>query len=262
MKDKKLTHSLLLIRIPLILAGALLIADTLFVFCISNLNLGVIIPAILGLPLLLLGLFLPGLTQASHYSLFRVLKIVLIAGYALVIAAFGVTSIIISHNAKQTVPRDLDVIIVLGASLHGETPTRILTERLLTATQYLRENPRTVAIVSGGQGSGEGVTEADAMARYLAAHGIPAARCIKEERSGSTRENFLYSYAIVQERFGEDAAIGYVTTGFHIYRAGLVAKKQGIAAYGIAARDNRYVLFNNYLRESVALWLYAGMGAI
>ena len=47
------------LRIICIVLGAFLVLDTLLVSMLSNFNLGVILPAILGLPLLLLGVFKP-----------------------------------------------------------------------------------------------------------------------------------------------------------------------------------------------------------
>ncbi|MBR3129070.1 MAG: hypothetical protein IKF65_00940, partial [Clostridia bacterium] len=46
------------IRIICILLGAFLVLDTIIVSFLSNYNLGVILPAVIGLPLLLLGVFM------------------------------------------------------------------------------------------------------------------------------------------------------------------------------------------------------------
>ena len=45
------------LRVLCLIVGGFLVLDTLIVCCLSNYNLGVILPAVLGLPLLLLGLF-------------------------------------------------------------------------------------------------------------------------------------------------------------------------------------------------------------
>ena len=72
----------------------------------------------------------------------------------------------------------------------------------------------------------------------------------------STYENFLYSKAIVEERFGAHAKLAFVTTGFHVYRAGRVAAECGLPADGVAAQDIWYSAPNNYLRESIAVAVY------
>ena len=49
----------------------------------------------------------------------------------------------------------------------------MLSNRLDTAYDYAAAHPDTVLVVSGGQGDGESVTEASAMAGYLIRRGIP-----------------------------------------------------------------------------------------
>ena len=62
---------------------------------------------------------------------------------------------------------DLDYIIVLGAHVNGTKLTLALLERVRRALLYLEENPGTKAVLSGGRGDGEQISEAEAMYRYL-----------------------------------------------------------------------------------------------
>lgn len=57
--------------------------------------------------------------------------------------------------------RGLDYIIVLGAQVRKDGPSPVLKYRLDKAVEYLNENPDTVCIVSGGQGSNEPWSEAE-----------------------------------------------------------------------------------------------------
>ena len=93
------------------------------------------------------------------------------------------------------VPENLDYLIVLGAHVDGTRLTLALLERTRRALQYLKENPRTIAVLSGGRGSGEQISEAQAMFHYLTAHGIPKERLILEDRSVNTKENLAFSLA-------------------------------------------------------------------
>ena len=68
-----------------------------------------------------------------------------------------------------------------------------LARRLDAALAYLEENPKAYVVVSGGQGAGEDISEAEAMRRYLAARGIEESRILMEDKSMSTLENFLFS---------------------------------------------------------------------
>ena len=62
---------------------------------------------------------------------------------------------------------ELDWIIVLGAQVRGRYITNSLRRRLDCALAYAQRFPRVKVIVSGGQGPGEAVSEAQAMAEYL-----------------------------------------------------------------------------------------------
>lgn len=250
------------IRLLMIVLGALGVADTIVISRLSNLNLGVVLPAILGAPLLLIGLFLPKWLPHMRRGFGKVVKWGLIIGYGGAAVLFGITMFIIGNAASHAAEPGADALIVLGAGLRGDRPTLVLSKRLDAAYDYLTENPNTVAILSGGQGEGETVTEAYAMAQYLRRAGIAEDRLILEEQATSTEENFRFSDRIIKEKWGENARISFVTTDFHVYRAGLVAKAQGIDAKGIAAEDVWYIAPNNYLRESVAVWLYALVGRV
>lgn len=245
-------------RLILIIAGSILIGDTLLISMVSNFNLGVILPGIIGAPLLIAGLFLGFFKRFGFYP---ILKWAFISGYVLFIIALIITCGIIKSAANRTAPKDLDALIVLGAGLRGETPTRVLSSRLDEAIKYVNDNPKTLLVLSGGQGDGEIIPEAVAMARYVKQRGIDESRIIVEDKSRNTRENFAYSKTLIDKEFElGDVSIGFVTTGFHIYRATLVAKAQGINGYGIPSNDLWYIMPNNYLRECVAIWAYAVLG--
>ena len=87
-------------------------------------------------------------------------------------------------------------------------------------------------------------------------------RIFAEEKAKNTKENFENSKAIIDQRLGSDARIAFVTTNFHVYRAGQVAKAQGIDAVGIPADDVWYLRLNNFLRECVGICVYALRGDI
>ena len=157
---------------------------------------------------------------------------------------------------------DYDALIVLGAAVHGDRVTWVLSNRLDTAYDYAAAHPNTTLVVSGGQGDGESVTEASAMAGYLVRRGIDQSRILQEDKATSTAENFAFSKAIIDEQLGKDATIGFVTTRFHVYRAGRVALKGGIPARGLGAPDVWYLAINNFLRECVGICWYTVKGWI
>lgn len=148
----------------------------------------------------------------------RIILVLLAFGFAA--AGAAVTQIIGAMTAK--VPRDLEYVIVLGAHVRGTVPSRALRKRLDCAAEYAKGNPDTIFFLSGGQGSGEDITEAEAMCRYLTEAGIEKDRLIQEERSTTTKENLEFCSQI---REIKDKEVGIISNNFHVYRAGLMAKK-------------------------------------
>ena len=247
-----------LLRILCLAVGGFLVLDTLIVCCLSNYNLGVILPAVLGLPLLLLGL-LWGRMDAGFWLFLRRLVLVCYGLGCLFLLFLGSLMLRAIDRGEHG---DYDALIVLGAAVHGDRVTWVLSNRLDTAYDYAVAHPNTTLVVSGGQGDGESVTEASAMAGYLVRRGIDQSRILQEDKATSTAENFAFSKKIIDEQLGKDATIGFVTTRFHVYRAGRVALKGGIPARGLGAPDVWYLAINNFLRECVGICWYTVKGWI
>ena len=85
------------IRIICILLGAFLVLDTIAVSTLSNFNLGVILPAIIGLPLLLLGVFMHHMTG----GFWAFLKWFLLCCYALGVVFLLVMGILMGTASKR-----------------------------------------------------------------------------------------------------------------------------------------------------------------
>lgn len=150
---------------------------------------------------------------------------------------------------------EAEYIIVLGAAVHGDTPSLSLTERMDAAFDYLAEHPDCIAVVSGGQGENENMSEAEAMRIYLENKGIAPERIIKEDRSTSTRENLEFSFDIIRERGGDPESSAVVTSEYHIYRAQLIAHSMGVDIHGIPAETTHITVRVNYfIREAFGVF--------
>lgn len=149
------------------------------------------------------------------------------------------------------IPRNLDYLIVLGAHVRGTRLSKALRERVDRAFAYLQENPATVAVLSGGRGEGEDITEAEAMGRYLKERGIPADRLVLEERSTNTKENLDYSLELIGDK---NCSIGVVTNHYHVFRGVAIGKKCGCTRiYGIPAPYFTHRLLWYIPREILAI---------
>ena len=153
---------------------------------------------------------------------------------------------------------DERVIIVLGAGLHKDKPSKLLQCRLNKAYDYAAAHPDTLVITSGGQGRDEWLPEGDAMRDYLIAKGLPADRLLAESGSTSTEENFAFSLTILREHgFDETTPIVYVSNAFHCYRAGKYAALAGFTnATALPAATPLRSVLPCYLREALALLYY------
>ena len=171
------------------------------------------------------------------------------------VAALIALEIPIIANARTDEDPQADYLIVLGAGVNGSTPSLSLVNRLTAAKDYLERFPDTVAIVSGGQGGGENLSEAEAMRRWLTQNGIPDGRILMEDRATTTEENITFSLDLLRERGEEDASIAIVSSEYHLCRAKQIARAQGIPApIGVAGKTGYPVLKLNYfLREAFAL---------
>ncbi len=157
---------------------------------------------------------------------------------------------IIYHSQKEAKP-GVKYLIVLGAQVRGDRITKSLKYRLDTAKEYLNANLETKVIVSGGQGPGENLSEAEAMSRYLVEHGIDESRIIMEGNSTNTVENIQFSKSLLPS---DNTSIAVVTNGFHVFRSICIAKKQGLTnVQGLAAPSDQILTINYYVREAAGV---------
>ena len=164
--------------------------------------------------------------------------------------------LLVTQGTADNSDRPSDAVIVLGAGVNGTVPSLALATRIDVATDYLEAHPDVPAILSGGQGPGEDITEARAMYDALTKRGIEPGRLILEERSTSTAENFRYSGELLVES-GMDMAestIAVVTNDFHCFRAGMIARRAGLTVFELPAElPWKWLSVNYYVREAFAL---------
>ena len=172
------------------------------------------------------------------------------------VAAFAAgICVFFSVNMIMCAEKPLDkteAVIILGCQVRGEEPSLMLKNRLDAALEVLRENPEAVCIASGGKGSGENISEAECMRRYLVANGIEDERIFTEDKSTSTEENLAFSREIL-DNLGISDNIIIATSEFHQYRASIYAKKNGLRTGSHSAKTPVWNLLNYWVREWAAL---------
>ena len=148
---------------------------------------------------------------------------------------------------------DAPYVIVLGAAVYGQTPSISVRHRCDRAIQHLKRNPGALAVVSGGQGEGEDISEAEAMGRYLVEKGVAADRILLEDKS--------ISKVLIEGTGGDPSRVAVVSSAYHLYRARRMAAALGMDADGLPSADG-YPLYMTgmYLREALAVWKLWVMG--
>lgn len=141
---------------------------------------------------------------------------------------------VITHSVQSDTKTEY--IIVLGCKVSGTEPGLYLRRRINKAYEYLTENPDSKAVLSGGKGDDEGISEGQCMFNCLTEMGISADRLIIEDRSASTQENMINSVAELRARGHEITEMTIVTNDFHEYRSSCILSRSGVKAYSFPAK--------------------------
>lgn len=186
-------------------------------------------------------------------KIFRYVKI----SSCIIFICFIIIEALIINYPKYNRNSD-DYIIVLGAGLdHGVVPNLILRERLDIAIKCMKENLAKYIVLSGGQGTDESISEAQAMSEYLQAKGIEKNKIILEDKSRDTNENLKYSKEKIEEFSNKpisDIKVKIVTTDFHAFRSSVLAKKNGYKNFdNYSSTMPWYFVPSTYARESTAV---------
>jgi len=173
------------------------------------------------------------------------------------LASFAAVQMLILAGARSDVPSSdggAKYVVVMGAGLRGDVPTRVLALRLEAARVYLEEHPDSVAILTGGQGSGETVAESSAMKTYLEERGIAEERLLEEPEARSTVENVRFSAALM-DAGGQGQTVAAVSNYFHMYRVRRLFEAEGIDAVAVGAPvPNPGVAVSMHIREYFSIW--------
>lgn len=175
---------------------------------------------------------------------------------AVLVLCYGALEGVILLGRRDDAERNAPVMIVLGCMVWPNGPSPALTRRLDKALEYWQSHPDVTIVVSGGQGANEPVSEARAMFDYLTAHGVPEEQILMEDASTSTKQNLLYSKALL-EHHGYDMAntpVVIVSNDFHLARVRMLARRCGLDADTLGAPMPDFSsAFYSYNREVFAL---------
>ena len=150
--------------------------------------------------------------------------------------------------------RRFDYIIIHGAGLQGEEPTPLLRGRIDKALKLWSAQGRTAILVpSGGQGSDEVISEAEAMSRYMLRLGVPREALLPEDQSTTTMENLVFAKKLLDARQTTPYRCAFVTSDYHVFRTALYASHVGLIGDGVGSRTASYYFPTAFIREFIAI---------
>lgn len=141
-----------------------------------------------------------------------------------------------------------DFLIIPGCRVEGDKPGEELENRIEAAAEYLKMNPHTVAIASGGimHPESQSVSEAQAIAARLTELGIDTQRIKLDEEARTTLQNLVNSKCLMPDGCKK---IAVVSSSYHLCRIRLLARRAGLNVKTVGARTPRKV--KSFARELV-----------
>jgi uncharacterized SAM-binding protein YcdF (DUF218 family) len=188
----------------------------------------------------------------------RVFTFFLIIGLLVV----GITECLIIHASFGDKDETCQYMLVLGAKVRNDGPSVSLMDRIKATAAYMEAHPDVIAIVSGGKGPDEPITEAQCMFEQLVKLGVDPERIWLEDQATSTWENLHFAMNLIEEKTGQrPEKIGLLSSEYHLFRAKIFARACGVEAVGIPARTSRISqMVNHFMREVAGVWHYIILG--
>ena len=249
----------LLIPIIIIFSGIFLIINGFILLKKEGFSKANLLSPIMGIVILLFFVFMwirAGFvtTDYNHWINIPVVFII----YTYIIFGFAFVGFMMYSCVYLWLPKKqhYDFIIIHGAGLlDGERVTPLLKRRIDKAVQAFHQskNPHIRLIASGGQGSDEKISEAQAMYNYLVKNtDVPKEAIILEEKSTTTYENLLFSKEI-GEQLVENPRFLFVTNDYHVFRTSTYARQIGMQGDGLGCSTASYYIPSAFIREYVAM---------
>jgi len=127
-----------------------------------------------------------------------------------------------------------DCILVLGAAVRGDTPSKMLQDRLDVAIALYKEGVSDKLLLSGDNGKVY-YNEVVVMQKYVLEAGIPAEDVFLDYAGFSTYESMYRA----RDVFLVESAV-VVTQKYHLYRALQIGRALGLTVRGVASNQEEY----------------------
>ena len=185
------------------------------------------------------------------FQKFRVLTTVVTSVFCVCVVVICVFLGVMIKYANTTPPEN-STVIILGCRVHGMRPSTMLYDRMNTALKYIKENPDSYIITSGGKGKGEDISEAQAIKTYFLEQGVAEEKIFVEDKSVNTDENIKFSSKIIKDN-NLNTNIAVATDSFHQFRSACFASENNLESSAISCKTRWYFAASYYSRELLAI---------
>ena len=250
----------LVVILGLAASAILLAANTPIVVRREGLRIATLVPAALGLAIVVTLALVWWWMFSAIYGPWQLIVVPLgiIPGAIIIAELMAYTAYAFVYPKVHGPISESEAIVVLGAGLNGDRVTPLLASRLDRAVRVYDDlvaaGRKPWIVVSGGKGSDEVVSEAFAMARYLAEETqVSADAVLLEDASTNTRENLENSLELLADRGISSTQMVLVTNNFHVLRSASLSRELGIpGAIVVGSPTAWYYLPSGFLREFAA----------
>lgn len=160
--------------------------------------------------------------------------------------------------ANQTSTEPADAAVVLGAAVYRNRPSPVFRERINHAIRLYQDGQVEAVIFTGGLGSRDQVSEAEAARQHALAAGVPDEAIYIETTSTNTFGNLENAKEIINAQNFDSVLV--VSDPLHMRRAMAYADDLALDAEPSPTTTTRYVSFrpkfNFLMREVYFMALY------
>ncbi|MCD7872554.1 MAG: YdcF family protein [Clostridiales bacterium] len=232
------------LRFMFVIIGAALLIWYLAPLASNIFNIGNALGTAVSIFLIIFGIFFNKIPKIPRSVIIAVICMV-------IVVCIPLTANMIKYSNYKT-DSGAQTVIVLGCKVNSTVPSKYLYNRCSAAAEYMKDNPLAVAVLSGGQGADEQISEAQCMENVLVKMGIDKNRLYKEDKSTDTRENIKFSSEIInRDHLSKEVVV--VTNEFHEYRAKLICDDNGLDFHSKCSYSSKYTLLTYYTRELMGI---------
>ena len=170
----------------------------------------------------------------------KIIKFILITILIFIVILFSINIYIVESSKSNIIknnddiPKDIDCILILGASIKEDKPSKMLEDRLLKGIELYQKNISSKIIVSGDHREDD-YDEVNVMKNYLIEKGIPSEKIFMDHYGISSYDSIYRA-----KKNYKANKIVLVTQKYHLYRSIYIAKRFDIDVYGVPAKEITY----------------------